>query len=394
MKVYVVSLLFLLLSAFCLTSETSDRPGGMLNLMPVPAEVKRTSGKFRLDESFRMAVGGGAGKKVFSAATRVLHRLSGRTGLFFTQGLPFLDDEVESPGLLISTNRSGKVRLGEDESYSLAVTSTQIRISAETDLGALHGLETFLQLLSVDEEGYFFPGVEIVDFPRFPWRGLMIDAARHFMPIEVIKRNLDGMAAVKLNVFHWHLSDDQGFRVESKEHPKLHELGSDGLYYTQEQIREVVAYAEERGLRVVPEFDVPGHTTSLLVGYPELGSAPGPYRIERTWGIHDPALNPARKKTYQFLEKFFREMFKLFPDPYFHIGGDELEQGEYHKANHWNNNPEIQAFMKKKHIPDNAALQAYFNRRLARIVTEYGRRMVGWDEILHEQMPTHVIIQS
>ena len=141
-----------------------------------------------------------------------------------------------------------------------------ILLKAKTDIGAVRGLETFLQLLSVDDQGYYFPGIKVEDQPRFSWHGLLIDACCHFMPVDVIKRNLDGMAAVKLNVLHWHLSEDQGFRVESWVYLKLHELGSDGFYYTQAQIKDVLAYAEERGIRVVPEFDVPGHATSWLVG--------------------------------------------------------------------------------------------------------------------------------
>ena len=196
---------------------------------------------------------------------------------------------------------------------------------------------------------------EIQDQPRFPWRGLMIDIARHYQPPEVLKRNLDAMAAVKLNVFHWHLTEDQGFRVESKKFPKLHTMGSDGFFYTQDQVREIIAYAAERGIRVIPEFDIPGHATSWLVGHPELGSAPGPYKIERGAGIFEPALDPTRDQTYKFLDGFLGEMAALFPDAYMHIGGDENE------GKQWDRNPQIQAFMKAKGIKDNHALQAYFN---------------------------------
>ena len=153
----------------------------------------------------------------------------------------------------------------------------------------------------------------------------MIDVSRHFIPLDVLKRNLDGMEAVKMNVFHWHLSENQGFRVESRRFPKLHELGSDGLYYTQDEIRELVAYARDRGVRVVPEFDMPGHSTAWFVGYPELASGSGPYSIERKWGIFDPAMDPTNEKTYKFLDDLVGEMVKLFPDHYFHIGGDLSE---------------------------------------------------------------------
>src|SRR5678816_3175249 len=190
----------------------------------------------------------------------------------------------------------------------------------------------------------------------------MIDVARHFQTMEVLKRNLDGMAAVKMNVFHWHLSEDQGFRIESKKFPKLHQLGSDGNYFTQEQVKEIIAYARDRGIRVVPEFDIPGHSTSWLVGHPELGSAPGPYSIERRAGIFEPALDPTRDEVYKFLDTFLGEMAALFPDAYLHIGGDENE------GKQWDRNPKIQAFMKEKGIKNNHALQAYFNTRLLKIL--------------------------
>ncbi len=228
----------------------------------------------------------------------------------------------------------------------------------------------------------------IQDAPRFPWRGLMIDVGRHFMPIEVIKRNLDGMEAVKLNVFHWHLSDDQGFRAESQKCPKLQEMGSDGLYYTQAEIRDVIAYAHDRGIRVVPEFDMPGHATSWFVGYPELASGTGPYQIQRKWGVFDPAMNPAEENTYKFLDKFIGEMAALFPDQYFHIGGDEVNGKE------WNANTKIQAFMRVHGLKSNADLQAYFNSRIEPIVNKHGKTMEGWDEILRPELPKSIVIQS
>jgi len=180
------------------------------------------------------------------------------------------------------------------------------------------------------------PAVTIKDQPRFPWRGLLIDVSRHFIPLDVLKRNVDGMVAVKLNVLHLHLSDDQGFRVESKRFPKLHEMGSDGMYYTQGELRDFVAYAHDRGIRVLPEFDTPGHSRSWFVGYPELASNPGPYKVDPEGP--DSVTDPTQEGTYKFLDKFVDEMAKVFPDAYFHIGGDEVD------GKHWDANPKIQAF--------------------------------------------------
>jgi hexosaminidase len=230
--------------------------------------------------------------------------------------------------------------------------------------------------------------MSIDDSPRFPWRGLMIDVSRHFIPLDVLKRNLDGMAAVKLNVFHWHLSDNQGFRVESKKFPKLQEMGSDGLYYTQDEVRDLIAYARERGIRVVPEFDMPGHSTAWFVGYPELASGPGPYAIERKWGVFDPAMDPTRDETYKFLDKFIGEMAELFPDQFFHIGGDEVNGKE------WDANPKIQQFKRAHGLKDNSDLQAYFNKRVEEIVSKHGKTMLGWDEILRPDLPHSIVIQS
>jgi hexosaminidase len=382
---FIVFCAFLLMQNLPILALTTTS----LDLMPVPQEIKVINSEgFRLDAGFSVALEGHADARLYKATTRMLRRLSGRTGLFFPQDYITAKSNPTMPQMIIKTLRIGDLVVGEDESYQLTITENQVTLKAETDIGALRGLETFLQLLSVDEKGYYFPAVVINDAPRFPWRGLLIDVSRHFMPVEVIERNLDGMAAVKMNVFHWHLADDQGFRVECQSWPKLHEMGSDGFYYTRAQIKEIIAYAADRGIRVMPEFDVPAHATSWLVAYPELGSAPGPYSLERRWGIKDPTMDPTKEFTYEFLDKFFAEMAALFPDEYFHIGGDE------NNGNHWNANDSIQQFMKDNNIPDNHALQAYFNKRILQILTKYGKKMVGWDEIFQPTLPTDIIIHS
>lgn len=357
------------------------------NLMPVPASITFDNDRLAIDESFKVATRGHSDARLQAAVARFVKRLEGRTVFSLAPGLA-LDDQLTT--LIVHCEGPGKdiPAVDENESYRIDITSRQALLSAPTVVGAIRGLETVLQLVNADRRGYFLPGVKIQDQPRFPWRGLMIDVARHFEPIEVLKRNLDGMAALKLNVFHWHLSEDQGFRVESKKYPKLHQLGSDGNYYTQEQIKDVIAYARDRGIRVVPEFDIPGHSTSWLVGYPELGSAPGPYTIERRPGIFEPALDPTREEVYKFLEGFLGEMAALFPDAYFHIGGDENE------GKQWDRNAAIQAYMKQKGIKDNHALQAYFNTRLLKVLQKNGKKMIGWDEILQPEIPKDVVIHS
>jgi hexosaminidase len=252
----------------------------------------------------------------------------------------------------------------------------------------MRGLETFLQLLSGDRDGFFIPSVSIDDRPRFPWRGLLIDVARHFESVEVIERELDAMAAVKLNVLHWHLSDDQGFRVESKKYPKLQQLGSDGQFYTQNELREVVEYARMRAIRVVPEFDMPGHVMAWVVAYPELASSPGPFTLPHKAGVFDGVFDPTRSETYKFIDNFVGEISKIFPDAYWHVGGDE------NNGKAWRASPAIQEFMRKRNIKDAPALQTYFSQQLVGILRKHGKRMMGWDEILQPGLPKEAVIQS
>src|SRR5437660_193084 len=357
-----------------------------LNLMPLPANVQPGTGSLRVDSAFSVAFTGYTEPRLERASERFLRQLARQTGL----PLALKPSKTGKATFVIQTDHASKEiqEVGEDESYILDMSTASARLRAATPLGAMHGLQTFLQLVDVSPDGFAVPAVTIQDKPRFPWRGLMIDSARHFIPLDVIHRNLDGMEAVKMNVFHWHLSENQGFRVESRKFPKLHELGSDSLYYTQDEIRDLIAYARDRGIRVVPEFDMPGHSTAWFVGHPELASGPGPYEIERGWGIFDPAMDPTNEKTYKFLDELVAEMTKLFPDHYFHIGGDEVN------GKQWDANPKIQEFKKSHNLASNEALQAYFSERIQKIVTKRGKAVVGWDEVFIPGVPKDIVIQS
>ena len=356
-----------------------------LPLMPLPAQVKPGTGEFLINNGFGVILEGYREPRLDKAKQRFLDLLSRQTGIPLWR-----EAALNKPMFFVKTaGPSGPVQeVGEDESYHLEITTQEIHLQAANPLGILHGLQTFLQLVHITPQGFAVPAMTIDDQPRFPWRGLMLDVGRHFMPLDVVYRTLDGMEAVKLNVFHWHLSDNQGFRVESKKFPLLQEKGSDGLFYTQDEIREVIAYARDRGIRVVPEFDMPGHTTAWFVGYPDLASGPGPYQIERKWGIFDPAMDPSRESTYTFLDGFIGEMAALFPDAYFHVGGDECNGKE------WDRNPRIQQFMKDHGLKDNAALQASFSTRVQKLVAAHNKIMVGWDEVLQPNTPKDVVIQS
>ena len=368
-----------------IATAASAQPQPQLNLMPMPASVQPGSGQLPIDQSFSVAVTGTRDASLDSGVRRFQTQLSKQTGI------PFRPKPGAAPTLQIHSDRGRDQvqRLGEDESYELTISDSGAKLTAPTPLGVLHGLETFLQLVQPSATGFAVPAVTIKDQPRFPWRGLMFDVSRHFIPIDVLKRNLDAMAAVKLNVLHWHLSDDQGFRVESKKFPKLTGMGSDGLFYTQEEIREFIAYAHDRGIRVMPEFDIPGHSRSWFLGYPELSSGSGPYTLEGGGpGYIDPIIDPTRESTYKFLEKFIAEMAKLFPDAYFHIGGDEVN------GKQWDANPKIQAFIHAHNMKNNQDLQAYFNQRLQKIVAKNHKTMIGWDEILHPDLPKTITVQS
>ena len=358
-----------------------------LNLIPMPAGVQIQPGQLVIDPSFSVGISGHSDAQLQRTVERFLDDLRRQTGM------PPLDMKITNPAqatLVVHCEHETKAvqELGEDESYSLEISAAGAKLEATTTLGIMRGLQTFLQLVQTTSDGFVAPAITIQDKPRFPWRGLMIDVGRHFIPLVALKRNLDGMAAVKLNVFHWHLSDNQGFRVESKKFPKLTEMGSDGLYYTQDEVRDLIAYAHDRGIRIVPEFDMPGHSTAWFVGYPELASGPGPYQIERKWGVFDPAMDPTQERTYKFLDAFIGEMAKLFPDQYFHIGGDEVN------GKQWDTNPQIQAFMRAHGLKTNQDLQAYFNTRVQKIVSKHGKTMVGWDEILRPDLPKDIVVQS
>lgn len=379
--------LYLLLFTYC--SVGSLCTYAQKDLMPVPREFQSRDQRLAITATFRVSVTGHPDRRLYAEASRFIRRLSERTGIFLDgQGYVDSQDTARTAALLISVQRPGKLALYEDESYHLEVGAGQVRLNAVTDIGVIRGLETLLQLVSADNTGYYFPGLSVSDGPRFGWRGLLLDVALHFMPVDEIKRTLDGMAAVKMNVLHLHACNDQGFRVESKVFPRLQEIASDGLYYTQQDIREIIRYAGQRGIRVVPEFVVPAHTTAILTAYPELASVKRNYTLQRYFGVFDPVLDPTNEKVYVFLDKLFTEMAALFPDRYFHIGGDE------NTGKDWEKTPSIRAFMKARGMKTFMDLQTYFNRRIQPILRKNGKIMMGWDEILQPGVPKDIVIQS
>ena len=359
----------------------------VLALMPYPQTLERAEGSLHINAPLQFA----PADRVTSRAQAALQRLNA--------GLEQRPDVAQNAApMTIKVQPLGadnharltapKVELvSDDEAYQLTISEAGITLAARTDLGVLRALATLAQLAGVSGPVQL-PYVAIDDTPRFAWRGLLLDSVRHFLAVETIKRQIDGMAAAKLNVLHWHLTDDQGWRFESRAYPKLTELASNGKFYTRAQIKEVIAYAEARGIYVLPEVDMPGHASAIAVAYPELMSAPGPYQPEDRWGVHKPLLNPANEGVYTFAKAILQEVTELFPFGYVHIGGDEVD------PEHWQNNAQIQAFMAEQSLADEHALHAYFNGRLASILTQLDRAMIGWDEVLHNDLPKGTVVQS
>jgi hexosaminidase len=355
-------------------------------LMPQPAHLSTSTGSLPWTDAITVGVPHFQDQRLDDAIARTLEQIERKTGVHRQRSIT----TSSASTLVIDVDGAGEAvqSLDENESYTLTVTSTNVTLHAATVVGAMRGMTTLLQLIQTDGSTFFVPAVTIDDSPRFRWRGLMIDVGRHFEPVAVIKRNLDAMAAVKLNVFHWHLTEDQGFRIESKLYPELTANGSDGLYYTQEQAKDIVAYARARGIRVVPEFDMPGHTRAWLVGRPDLSSDPGPYTIRREFGVEAVAMDPTKESTYQLLDAFIGEMATIFPDPYLHLGGDETP------GTQWKNSPHVVAFMNEHNFKNTEELQTYFSQRVLELAKKHGKHMVGWDEILTPTLPTDAIIHS
>ncbi|WP_051687158.1 beta-N-acetylhexosaminidase [Microbulbifer sp. HZ11] len=373
-------------------------------LMPYPRQIQPVSADpMQLDANSQLCFAHAASPKLIAATERFRAQLQRQRNIALQAAVDCKKIADNNAAARIEIAFEGKPqRIDENtlaaldvnrEFYRLHIEADKVRLSAHSDTGLLHGLQTLSQLSGVGETAsstndISLPAVEIVDYPRFRWRGVLLDSSRHFLSVDTIKRQLDGMAAAKLNVFHWHLTDDQGWRLESRAYPKLHQTAPGGNFYTWEQVREIVAYAAERGIVVVPEIDMPGHASAIAVAYPELMSAPGPYQPEDRWGVHKPLLNPANPAVYTFAEKILGEVADLFPFEYVHIGGDEVD------PEHWEQNPQIQRYMEEHELGDSHALHNYFNSRLAEILKGLHRKMIGWDETLHPDLAPTAAVQS
>ncbi|HGH6027364.1 TPA: family 20 glycosylhydrolase [Vibrio mimicus] len=365
-------------------------PNTDLVLMPYPQSVTLQEGKVALDQNFSIFIKGYDSPRVAFNAKRTMERLYRQTGLPMLNWQAKSEKEATLVIDIANAPSSAIQNIDSDESYRLTIANGQIQLSAPEPYGAFHGLETFLQLVTTDATGYFVPAVSIVDKPRFKWRGVSYDTARHFIELPVILRQLDAMASAKMNVFHWHIWDDQGIRIQLENYPRLWQVTADGDYYSKDDIRKVVAYARNLGIRVIPEISLPGHASAVAHAYPQLMSGLGEqsYPQQRGWGVFEPLMDPSNPELYTMLASVFDEVVELFPDEYFHIGGDEPNYQQ------WRDNPKIQAFIKQHQLDGERGLQSYLNTQVEKMLNERGKKITGWDEIWHKDLPKSIVIQS
>lgn len=349
------------------------------SLLPVPKSVSVSNGVASIGGGVQIVWETRPSPLLQRAAARFVTRLTSIAGPA-GHGAPYV--------LHVSAGADrAYLSVDEKEHYTLTTAAGGARLEADGPAGVIHGLATLLQLVRATPEGAVVERVHIDDAPRFAWRGLLLDVSRHFDTVETVERQLDAMELVKLNVLHWHLSDGSGFRVESRMFPKLQNVASHGQYYTQAQVREIVAYAADRGIRVVPEIDVPGHALAIVQAYPELAAQPLPDVGIKGENLNNAALDPTNPQTLRFVRVLYGEMGGLFPDRYVHAGGDEVVSSQ------WTKNPAIAAYMKAHGFETAAALQAAFTAEVAKILAAQGHVMMGWDEVSEAPIPKNVVVE-
>ena len=376
-------------------------------IVPKPIQITPADGAFELRPSTRILV---------SEDTRDIGKflqklVQGATG--YALAVTETPEGRQEPDTILLTTVNAESSMG-DEGYELTVTPGTVVARAPHPAGIFYGVQTFRQLLPAEIESrtrvagipWAASAVTIKDQPRFPWRGMMLDVGRHMFPLAFIKRYIDLMALHKMNVFHWHLTDDQGWRIEIKKYPELTETGAwraasplpgemeepDGKryggYYTQKQIKEIVAYAASRFIKVVPEIEMPGHAVAALASYPELGCTGGPYAVRTKWGIEKDIFCAGNDQVFAFLEDVLSEVLELFPGEFIHIGGDECPKES------WKSCPKCQATIKSHGLKDEESLQSYFIQRIEKYLNAKGRRMIGWDEILEGGLAPNATVMS
>lgn len=395
----VLAITFALIGALAVPAAAAPATVPVPAVVPAPVSITARAGAFRVTRDTPLVVEAGdvGAQRVAANFADLLSRSLGLR----------VQVRSDKPPRAIVLRRARDL---PEEGYRIEVDAKGAVLSASTEAGLAHATATLWQLATKTPDGASIPAVAIEDAPRFAWRGVMLDSARHFQSPEFIRRFVDWMALHKLNVLHWHLTDDQAWRLEIRKYPKLAHVGGwrvpagaaprqnldpatgkprmYGGYYSQETVRALVAYAAERGITIVPEIEMPGHATAAIVAYPRLASTENPPdAVPSDWGVYHHAYNPA-EATFQFLEDVLREVMALFPGRYIHVGGDEVEKTE------WRESPAVRSRMKELGIDDPAKLQVYFTQRIARFLESNGRRLVGWDEILEPGLPQDAVVMS
>ncbi|MBI6120799.1 beta-N-acetylhexosaminidase [Salegentibacter maritimus] len=405
----IITSLFLTMSIIsCDTSKSYEEFAKVENkkqdyaIIPLPQKMETSKGVFIVDEHTKIQVS----QDLSQEGQFLSDYIEEVTGI--APEIKLNEKEVErSISLKISTD------FDRDEAYNLIVTHEKVVVEGASAKGVFYGVQTLKQLLPLQSEidaesaEIAIPAVTISDAPAFDYRGMHLDVARHMFPVEFIKKYIDLIAMHKMNTFHWHLTEDQGWRIEIKQYPKLTEIGSIrketmieknfdpykgdgeeyGGYYTQEEVKDIVAYAAKRHVTVIPEIELPGHSRAVLAAYPELGNGTGPYEVATKWGVFKEILAP-KEETFEFLENVLTEVMELFPSEYIHIGGDEAPKTE------WEQSAQAQEVIKREGLKDEHELQSYFIRRIEKFLNENGRQIIGWDEILEGGLAPNATVMS
>jgi hexosaminidase len=376
--------IFLLIFSLQLSAQT-------FSIIPKPVSVEVREGTFLIDNNIVVSI---------SDETGELKNLAGLLAGSIDQILDHKAEILSGPILNNSIDLTLDPSLNNKEGYSLTITKKYINIRSKSGAGLFYGIQSLLQLFPLERTtAITIPLGTIEDYPRFEWRGVHLDVCRHFFPVEFVKKYIDILAAYKINTFHWHLTDDQGWRIEIKKYPKLTQVGSirnettgDGIphggFFTQEQIKEVVEYAKQKYIRVVPEIEMPGHALAALSAYPEFSCTGGPFKVETKWGVFEDVFCAGNDKTFEFLENILTEVIDLFPSEYIHIGGDEVPKARWEKCE------KCQARMRTENLKNEHELQSYFIQRIEKFVNSKGRKIIGWDEILEGGLAPNAAVMS
>ncbi len=403
-RLYISRLRLVLLSAFAFGLNASAPVPALASdnspaLIPAVQQIEMKAGQFHLNRQTKIFASDMVAKENAQLLSVAVQKILG-VSLPVMLGKPTAQEQNFVQFLSIQT-------FAPSEAYNLVSDTKSLRITA-TAAGQFYALQTLLQLLPLHKQAVIdLPAMEINDTPRFAWRGMHLDVGRHMFSVDFIKKLLDQMAALKLNTFHWHLTEDQGWRIQIKQYPKLTQVGAwrkettkdrhyepyigDGVpyggFYTQEQIKEVVAYAQRLHIMVVPEIELPGHSQAALAAYPELACTPGPFAVATNWGVFEDIYCPT-EPTFTFLENVLTEVMALFPAPYIHIGGDEAPKTR------WKASAQAQAVMQREGLKNEEQLQSYFIRRVEKFINSKGKRLIGWDEILEGGLAPNATVMS